>query len=441
MPRMCLVLLLAFCSVPAVAQVAVEAGQPPRERDGAAATPEGETAFERISRQAGEMIAGLRQLEDWDLHYALQMDAVRRIYERNGWDSEPDLFSLELMGQVERIPPWNVQERFDTAFSIIGDRYLLDEQQDQVLRALVLRENQKLFTKHAGRIMQYAMEAIQTRAAGEPFTAEQVARWTRLAEPVLRDSRQAITSAAQEFMQHLDPEQRELLQSDLLAANRRLDTVEQMTASWKRGEWDPSQWGLEEDPIQNPPGAADLAARREPPAAGDETDQPAPPGHAAARDGRAGAGGDGARAATPAAGDAAPRPQAQRETAASKPDGPDDEWARYVREFIARYALLDAQQQKAWLFYKDARKRADAMDERFNRQTANMSADDERAAARLEALRARRQSDQDRLFGRLKERLETLPTRAQRRASEARGGGDGEKPQSKAAREAPGQRP
>ena len=376
-----------------------------------------ESTFERLQRQAAKMIHGLQQFEDWDTQYEYQIDAIERVYERNGWTSEPDLFSLELAKEVGQIPPWQMRERFDRAVNIIGDRYLLDDDQKQLLEGLVLRENQKLFSKHADAIMQYAMEAIQTRAAGEPFTPEQIARWTRLAEPVFKDSRASLKRSAGEFMQHLDPEQRELVQADLDAANHRMDTIEQMTERWKRGEWKASDWGLEDDPIQN---GQELAERG---AAGESAGAAARRPDRASIGSRGGAeppvkpGVGGRPAARVGSGEVVPRPVAPgRDAAGAAAKRPDDAWARYVREFIRRYQLNDDQQQKAWLFYKDARKRADVMDKRFVRQSGEAKrVADERSAARLKPLGARHQSDLSRLFERLKQRLEKLPTRMQRK--------------------------
>jgi hypothetical protein len=394
---------------------------------------EGESAFERMRRQASEMIQGLHQLDDWDTHYAYQMDAIDRVYERNGWDSEADLFSLELARDVEQIPPWNVRERFDRVFGIISDRYLLDRDQEQVLQSLIFRENQALFSKHSGRIMQYAMEAIQTRVAGEPFTADQVARWVELATPVFQDSRRAMVSAADEFMGHLGPEQRELVQSDLDAANRRMDALEVMAVGWRRGEWDASDWGLEDDPIQNAHARAPADEMGGDSAGGesdgsdpagdqpgmerpDEAGNPAA-GEKAARDNRSDAAGK--RGDTPPnAEDAPPPPDTNKDPKRSATNTPDDAWAKYVREFIAKYQLADDQQQKAWLFHQDARKRADAVDRRFARQTGEIDdAQDERATSRGKAIKERQDADQSRLFERMKERLEKLPTRAQRRSA------------------------
>ena len=385
--------------------------------------------FAALREKAGQLIAGMQQLSDWDTHYAYMIDSVERVYERNDWVSEPDLFSLDLMREVERIPPWQVRERMDAAFEIVGDRYLLDESQTQKLRQLVIRENVKLFSKHADRVMDYALDAISTRAAGEPFTPEQVARWVELAEPVFNDSRESFNRTATEFMHVLGPEQRELLQADIAAANQRIEVVAKMTERWKRGEWTPEQWGMEDDPIQNsrtPVDGQTLASAvqsgdgesaGEAPGATDGRRVPATPTREGARPTGGQAGEPPARAGAPAAGPPADRPDRKPTPTGEKQQ--DDEWTRYVKEFIAKYKLNDEQQQRAWLFHVDAKKRGDATRARFDRLTADLKgAEDPRAKERLKDYTEQQAGDLNRLFERLKSRLEQLPTRAQRRAAE-----------------------
>ncbi len=385
-----------------------------------------ESTLDRLRRQASQMIDGLRQFDDWETHYQYQINAVERIYDQNGWDSEPDLFSLELLREVEQIPPWEVRERLDTVFAVVGDRYLLDESQEAMLQRLVFEQNFKLFRKHSGRIMEYAMEAIQTRVAGQPFEPEQVARWTELAEPVFRDSRRSFETMATQFMDVLDPEQRELVQADIDAANRRMDSLEQMAEGWKRGEWKASDWGLDHDPIQNPDGVGlddeEISATggQGGAKASGEEGRLSPAEQARLerrrkaeqqqRESQAEGG------AAPASDPEMPPPDAKRDAKTGKGTkaAPDDEWARYVRAFIARYGLNDDQQQKAWLFYQDARKRADTTAKRLTR-LSSADPDDARAQARLKEAQAQVQRDKDRLFDRMKARLERLPTRAQRR--------------------------
>ncbi len=382
-------LTLMLAVVVAPAQVADQPQGPP------ALTPA--ERMRQLQEKAWRLIRATRKLKNWDEQYESIIEASEKMFARNGWDSESDLFALDMIREVGRIPPWKTQERFDAAMRMIGDRYLLDEGQMATVQNEVFRINLALFSKHADRILEYATEAIETRAAGKPFTPEQIARWTQLAEPVLRDARKEINASVEDLMEELDPEQQELVRRDLAAADRRMDDIERAAQRWKRGQWDPSDWGMEDDPIQNPQAAVASRAQRE-----------APNAAAAAARARAGSGS--------AADAAAAR---SRRAAASAPA--DDAWARYVREFIRRYKLNDEQQQRAWLYYADAKQRDAFAQRRLERIVGSMrervGSDRQRLEVALRKPRARRQEDAARLFERLKKRLDRLPTRAQRRAA------------------------
>lgn len=373
--------------------------------------PEERSKFEVLRDRAMKIIRGTQELGDWQPHYEMVLDAAERVYERNGWDSEPDLFSLEIVREVGAIPPWQVRERFDRAMQMVGDRYLLDEGQQNFLRREIFRTQFQLFSEHSERIMQYGLEAVQTRAAGEPFTPEQVARWTELAEPVMRDAHAQMLESAERFKEELDPEQRELFEADLQAGNRRYAAIEAMAGKWKAGEWDPHDWGMELDPIQNPEGVLVGKANE---AAVDQRE-------AGARNRGAGGGG----AAQPEV-SAAPVERPPAEASGERPrvggKRSADPWRDYVARFIARYGLNEEQSQRAWLVYKDASNRRDVFAKRYERQVEARrararSANADALKVAIAELSKAHQEDEERLFGQLKRRLDRLPTRAQRRAA------------------------
>ena len=367
-----------------------------------------------LQQKAFRLIQATRDLGDWEQQYVYVLDAVERVFERNDWESESDLFALEIFRDVSQIPPWDPMARFERAIEMVGDRYLLDEDQMASLQNHIIQTNVGLFTKHADRIMEYAIDAIETRAAGEPFTPEQIARWTELAEPVFLDARKSANELVRDFGKELDPEQRELLQRDMDAANRRMNDMERMATRWKRGEWDPHDWGMEDDPIQNPGGRNEAEAAEVPGAAA--TRRP------------------GARRAAPAAREESTETATEAAAAEPPPSDPrradptttrqaseDDPWAQYVRDFIKRYDLDSEQQQRAWIYHRDAKERDAVFARRFERRAEPLrekAADDERARVTLERRTEEHRAEHERLFEQLKERLERLPTRAQRRSAE-----------------------
>jgi hypothetical protein len=342
--------------------------------------------FARLRRNAVRLIEAFDQLGPWEEHYDYMIDAVEKVYERNGWTSEPDRFSLEVVREVESLPPTAFQERFQAMMQIVSDRYLLDEQQERRLGRTMARESTAFFLKHSDRILEYAVDAIETRAAGEAITAEKVARWVELAGPVFDDAQHVFNRTAAQFSKSLDPEQRRLVQRDLDAANRRMKRIGELRVQWQRGDWQPSDWGIETDPIQlaGEQRAAGKARADKPEKTGGKT--------ASAR-------GEPAKPAEDAAHDFA--------------SADNDLWAQYVRSFIRKYHLNDGQQQRAWAIHADVKERRDALRRRF----AKLNTAQDRATSRAATLELtpRQRATLDRLFEQMKRRLERLPTRAQRK--------------------------
>lgn len=351
----------------------------------------GETPGGALGQTIARLIRATRSLGDWETQSEYLVIATERSFERAGWDSEEDLFALELMQEINRIPPWNLQERLDTLNEMIGDRYDLDDEQRQRATDLMLEMGAEVLGKHSEQILTYATEIIATRAEGEPFTPEQVARWAGLAKPVMEDATRVFQSRVGDFTARLRPEQREIFERDMKADGRRLSDISAMMEKWKRGEWSAEDWGLDDDPIQNRTSAS--AAARD----------ANPSGEASAS--------EAARGARPLGERVEPAPHAESQADAGagrarRPAEPDDAWARFVRRFVQRYALDDEQQQRAWQFYREAKQREASVLERV-RQPAPASRD------------ARTVRQIERVFEQLRQRLERLPTRAQRRAGDA----------------------
>ncbi len=353
------------------------------------------STFERLRNHVGSILGAARGLGDWERHSGYMFDAVGRVYDQNGWNSEADNFSLDVMRAVESIPPWEINQRFDTFVGVISDRYYLDEKQEAKLRRMLVTENARLFTKHSGRIMSYATEALQTRAAGQPFTADQVARWTRTAQPVFRDSRVSFQRLADDFSKQLDPEQRQILARDVAAATNRMDTMEQMAQKWMQGEWTADEWGMQYDPIQ-------MAGEERLIAAEDAAAEAAAQAH---QDPGSDAG------VVAGVSERAPQPPAPAPTPPpANVARDDDRYARYVRAFIDKFQINNEQQQRAWLFHKEVIGRDAGLRARFDPRIA---AADEGSELR-KSLTADLDRSLDRLFDQLKRRLERLPTRKQR---------------------------
>lgn len=372
--------------------------------------------FARLQENVGRLIGSFQMLGNWDEHYGYMMDALENVYVRNNWNTESDMFSLGLIAEVGSIPPWQVNERFERFVGIMSDRYMLDESQERIFRHMVIRNSNDLFEKHSGRILQYAVDAIQTRASGEPFTAEKVARWAELAEPVFHDSWDNMNRLAGQLMERLDADQRERLERDLEATNRRLERMDVLRESWERGEWKASDWGIENDPIQ-------LAGeRRRAEEARQAVVEDTPiieelPGKSGAQAQRTAAGSTEGKSGAAS--------KAEPPKLIEGVEGADDEWARYTREFIKKYVLTESQQHRAWQVYRDAARRRDRLKVRYGEQIAAaerrvIASDTEHSRALLEKARKRQGDAIDRLFEQFKRRLDRLPTAEQREEAKKR---------------------
>lgn len=375
----------------------------------------------------------MARLQPWEEHVGYLSDAMQKVFERNGWTSDEHRFALDLALEIESIPPERMQERFARMGEMVRERYNLDESQASVLRGLMMRDAFAMFSKHSERIVEYASEMLETRADGQAVTPDKVARWVRLAKPVFEDARQRFEATAREFSEELRPEQRDVFERDFKAASQRLARVDELSGKWARGEWSPSEWGIEEDPIQ----LAGEAALREADGGGRGTaDAPAVRGGRGADERRAQREG-----AAPDAGPGDAAPGARREASeparepahegeletppAAHPGArarngkssvaaqPDDEWARYVRDFIARYKLDQGQQNAAWAAYRALKEQADRARPRVESRVAELQKQGGEAAEREQRIKAARKP-LDELFEQLKRRLERLPTRKQR---------------------------
>ncbi len=379
--------------------------------------------FVEMQKRISKVTALAQQLGDWSIQAELGRAAVEKVFQRAGWDSEEDLFAFEMFRAMDSRPPWAMQERMDTFFSLLTGRYQLNGDQRTRLKELFYRESVGLFSQHADAILSYSTEMLEARIAGQPFTPEQVARWSKLAEPVMNDGLARMTRATEELMEDMSPEQRAVVQADLRAADRRLNAVGEMMQEWKQGRWEPSDWGMEDDPIQT---GKEMAAREgmeppmteipaEPPPAepsAPETtpapplrktsETPAPP-VAKVR--------EAPRPAPEASREAEPSANARqtaRQKAAPLGKGESDPWARYVQAFIDKFRLEDAQRQKAWVCYDQTKGRIEQAESKLK---AESGPNNQPAKAALE----KHASELERTFSQLKLRLERLPTRQQRR--------------------------
>jgi hypothetical protein len=266
---------------------------------------------------AEEVIEATKRIGPWESQYQVMEEATDRVFERQGWTSEPDRFARDLMRQVGQIAPWKPEEREKAFMEGLQGRYHLTHDQRSRLGTDMRRETMLLTLKHFKDIVPVAMEIARTRAAGQPFSSDQVQQWSRALRPMMEDGLQLIERVTGRLQRTMSEDQRRLLDADLQAFRRRHADVRRLVDRWEAGQWSPADWGLDTDPVH-----AGVMARQ------------------AAAEGRSAA-------------PAAPRPPDETATAAR-----EDAWDAYVRWFCNAYQCDDRQRTSADRILKNSKKEA-----------------------------------------------------------------------------------
>jgi len=203
-----------------------------------------------------ETLAGF----DWSEEAGRLRRAAESVWQRNGWNEESDNFAREVACEVTAIPPWDVVARLNLLTTRVSERYGLTGEAAGRFRASLLGEAGRILIRHGPVIIEKGREVLEARVRGEPYTPRQVAEWAEFLAPVLADAQASADRLAGEIQPFLDEEHKLLLAKDRKSFLKRTQYVDAMGTQWLEGKWQPTDWGLEEDPIQNravPPGPAD----------------------------------------------------------------------------------------------------------------------------------------------------------------------------------------
>ncbi len=260
----------------------------------------------------------------WDQQYLVIERAADNMFQQQGWSSESDQYARSLMRDIGRIPPWKPRERQEAFMGALQSRYALTEEQRSSLNSEIQREAMMVTAKNFREVLPVAMEVVQTRAKGEPFTPEQVQRWTKALKPMMADSLASMQRVTDNMKKGMGPDQRSLLEADVEALTKRHRDVEKMMVRWEAGQWNPTDWGLQDDPIHYSEAARHAAGEAEKNALVQQ-----------AVDGR----------------------QSVSEAAAATDES---EWDRYVRQFCDKFGCSDSQRASAQGILKNCKQEATA---------------------------------------------------------------------------------
>lgn len=227
-------------------------------------------AFDEPGREPlPEPFDGFHQLNsymdqrDWENEHRRIESVIKNFWEGNGWSDEADRFARETACEIAGVPPWQPLQRVRLLNERLEQRYGLTGEKAARMRAAIVREAARFLTRHAGVIFEQAGEGMSAGRQGEPFTAEQVARWAKQGQPLLADLRESADRIAKELQPMLAPAERRILDRDMNRFHERQQVVDRMAARWAQGQWQPAEWGLQDYPIQKVGAPVDPDVRRD----------------------------------------------------------------------------------------------------------------------------------------------------------------------------------
>ncbi len=263
----------------------------------------------------------------------------------------------------------------------MAEHYDFDEEQLRLTREVIKARLPEFLNKNRAEIQTLMNQYFEALLDDKPPSVEAVADWAQRLQPLLEEFGGVAHDITDDMAQFLTEEQQDLLSAEMTSFDTGLRMAQAKLSVWASGGYDPQTEWIH--PAAETPDGKD--ARRA------DAEQKNPDKNAD----------DAAEA------------------------NPKDEWAIYTERFIRKYRLNDEQQQKAYAFL---RRQQEARDKYLRRKSAEMERitrmleDAETEAQRKTALAAYKKINApiERMFQSLKDRLDTLPTRAQRRAAAAR---------------------
>ncbi len=278
-------------------------------------------------------------------------------------------------------PTQKMMERFINRITDgISDEYDFDDDQLEMTRDLFKAQFPEFLNENRAEIQTLLNEYFEALLDDGPPAPEEVAEWAGRVQPLMAEFGEVCDEVTEGMREYINDEQMVMLDAQYVAFQTGMKMVQNKLAIWADGDYDPeTEW------IRQNSGHRSREEREDAERATEE---------------------------------------AEAERAAA--EAPKDQWTIYTEQFIERYQLNDEQKQKAFEFL---RRQQEARDRYLRRNADEMAhitkllteaESDEARAASVEAYE-RLNAPVDRIFEQLKDRLDTLPTRAQRKAAAAAG--------------------
>lgn len=278
----------------------------------------------------------------------------------------------------------------------MAEQYEFDDEQKERTRELLKTHIPRFMEQNRGEIQTLMNEFIEVQIHDEAPTVEGMSKWAQRVMPILDKFSNMAEQLTGDIREHMTDEQAVRLDSEFAAFVTGVGFLRGKVGEWSEGGFDPERdW--------TKPGPDRRRRDRE-------------------EERRMQAEMDAARAE---ALEAAHAHEAVDPTTGKPTSMPAkkvvDEWERYTIDFAARYEFNDDQLQKAQVFLKAKQEERDKYLQRVaddvlkvTQLAADAKTDDEKKAAKEAGDKLN--APIDRIFQQLKDRLDTLPTRAQRQA-------------------------
>ncbi len=254
-----------------------------------------------------------------------------------------------------------------------AERHQLDETQHAALEEMLLARWPKFMTENRRRLQPVINRFIESQMDPDPPKEENVQKWARQALPLYQQAQTLIGELNGEFRKILRQEQIEKFEGDIKMMGQFMDRFGERLTRWERGEFEDNEFTGRDS--RRGRRARNREARRE---AAEPTDQIL---------------------------------------------AELDKWDRYLEDFILRFQLDETQRVAARSIRKELGERALAHRERHleeivaleRRMRVPGAATEEEVAEELKEL----YGPIDQLFGEFEQRLDRLPTEAQRAGAAA----------------------
>ncbi|MFH1747996.1 MAG: hypothetical protein ABIG44_13255 [Planctomycetota bacterium] len=311
----------------------------------------------------------------------------------------------------DALPPagfWPTQRMMDLFLDRMTEEmsgtYDFDEDQLYNTRELFKERFPTWLNDNRGEIMQLTNEYLEALLAGEAPDSEYVADWAQRTLPLVDEFTDLFEGVSVDMRAYMTEEQQVILDGQMAAFRVGVSYVNQRLGVWSEGGFDAqTEWPGSPEHRQH-----ERQREREM--------------HKEAREAELRAKGEWNEEAETAAAAAADADQPNDRSADRPGDQSRDEWTRYVDNFIRRYQLNQEQKEAAYKYLRYQQEQRD----KYLRRSGGKLAEAHEAVKKADSDQQREKTTRqvnllerplERMFTQLKEKLDKIPTRAQRQAA------------------------